>query len=95
MKILVTTKRVTDPEAKIKLKADNTGIVEDGVDYKPNPFDENAVEGALELQGQHGGEVVVVSIGPDDVQSTIRTGMAMGADRGIHVQGHDNDSAAL
>ena len=89
MKILVTAKRVTDPEAKIKLKSDNSGIVEDGVDFKPNPFDENAVEGALQLKEEHGGEVVVLSIGPADVQSTIRTGLAMGADRGILVSGDD------
>ena len=89
MKILVTAKRVTDPDAKIKLKPDKTGIVTDGVEYKPNPFCENAIEAALQLQEKHGGEVVVVSIGPDDVQQTIRTGLAMGADRGIHVQGDD------
>ena len=89
MKILVAAKRVTDPDAKIRLKADLTGIETDGVEYKVNPFDENAIEAALELQSAHGGEVVVVSIGPDDVQTYIRTGLAMGADRGILVTGDD------
>lgn len=89
MKILVTAKRVTDPDAKIKLRPDKSGISLDGVEYKVNPFCENAIEGALQLQEAHGGEVVVVSIGPDDVQQYIRTGLAMGADRGIHVQGED------
>ncbi len=90
MKILVAAKRVTDPDAKIRLKADLTGIETDGVEYKVNPFDENAIEAALELQSAHGGEVVVVSIGPDDVQTYIRTGLAMGADRGILVTGEDD-----
>jgi len=90
MKILVAAKRVTDPDAKIRLKADLTGIETDGVEYKVNPFDENAIEAALQLQSEHGGEVVVVSIGPEEVQTYIRTGLAMGADRGILVTGDDD-----
>lgn len=87
MKILVTAKRVTDPDATIRLKADKTGIELDGVEYKPNPFCENAIEEALRLKEAHNGEVVVVSIGPTDVTSTIRTALAMGGDRGILVTG--------
>lgn len=95
MKILVTAKRVTDPNAKIKLKPDKSGIQTDGLEYKPNPFCENAIEEALRLNESHGGEVVVVSIGPSDVQATIRTALAMGAHRGILVTGledHQLDS---
>ena len=90
MKILVTAKRVTDPDAKIRLNADRTGIVEDDLDYKVNPFCENAIEAALELADEHDGEVVVVSIGPDEAQQYVRQALAMGADRGILVDGDDN-----
>ena len=63
LKLLVTVKRVEDPESRIKVKPDGSGIVTDGVGYKMNPFDEIAVEEALRLREAHGGEVVVVSIG--------------------------------
>jgi hypothetical protein len=63
LKILVAAKRVEDPESKIEVKPDGSGIVTDGVNYKLNPFDEIAVEEALRLKEKHGGEVVVVSIG--------------------------------
>ena len=89
MKILVTTKRVTDPEATIRLKADASGIVEDDLKFAANPFDENAIEAALDIADDHDGEVVVVSIGPDEVDTYIRTALAMGADRGIRVEGDD------
>ncbi len=88
MKILVTAKRVEDPESKIKVKPDGSGIVTEGVGYKINPFDEIAVEEALRLVAKHQGEVVVVSIGSDKVQTEMRSAMAMGADRGIWVK-HD------
>jgi len=88
LKILVTAKRVEDPESKIKVKPDGTGIVTDGVNYKMNPFDEIAVEEALRLKERHGGEVVVASIGGAKSVTEIRAALAMGADRGILVQ-HD------
>lgn len=88
MKILVTAKRVTDPESKIRLKADRSGIDVSNVDYKMNPFCEIAVEEALRMQESAGGEVVAVAIGDDEATKEIRTAMAMGADRGILVQ-HD------
>ena len=88
MKILVTAKRVEDPESKIKVKPDGSGIVTDGVGYKINPFDEIAVEEALRLLAKHKGEVVAVSIGTDKCQAEIRHAMAMGADRGVFVK-HD------
>ncbi|WP_242370924.1 electron transfer flavoprotein subunit beta/FixA family protein [Anaeromyxobacter sp. SG26] len=88
LKILVTAKRVEDPESKIKVKPDGSGIVTDGVNYKMNPFDEIAVEEALRLKEKHGGEVIVASIGGDKSATEIRAALAMGADRGILVR-HD------
>ncbi|ABC79826.1 electron transfer flavoprotein subunit beta/FixA family protein [Anaeromyxobacter dehalogenans] len=88
LKIVVTAKRVEDPESKIRVKPDGSGIVTDGVNYKINPFDEIAVEEALRLKERHGGEVVVASIGGERSQTEIRAALAMGADRGILVR-HD------
>jgi electron transfer flavoprotein beta subunit len=86
LKILVTAKRVEDPESKIKVKPDGSGIVTDGVNYKMNPFDEIAVEEALRLKEKHGGEIVVASIGGDRSTTEIRAALAMGADRGVLVK---------
>ena len=83
LKILVTAKRVEDPESKIRVKPDGSGIVTEGVNYKMNPFDEIAVEEGLRLKEAHGGEVVVASIGGDKAQTEIRAALAMGADRGV------------
>jgi electron transfer flavoprotein beta subunit len=88
LKIMVTVKRVEDPESKIRVKPDGSGIVTDGVNYKMNPFDEIAVEEGLRLKEAHGGEVVVVSIGGDKSATEIRAALAMGADRGLLVR-HD------
>jgi electron transfer flavoprotein beta subunit len=88
LKILVTAKRVEDPESKIRVRPDGAGIVTEGVNYKLNPFDEIAVEEALRLKERHGGEVVVVSIGVDKSQTELRAALAMGADRAILVR-HD------
>jgi electron transfer flavoprotein beta subunit len=85
MKFLVTIKRVTDYERKVKIAPGGTGLVTEGMNFVPNPFDEIAVEEALRLQKVHGGEIVIVSIGPKDAAQQIRQGLAMGADRGILV----------
>ncbi|HEY1127390.1 MAG TPA: electron transfer flavoprotein subunit beta/FixA family protein, partial [Actinomycetota bacterium] len=85
MKILVTAKRVEDPESKIKVKADGSGIVQEGLKYKINPFDEIAVEEGLRLVAKHGGDLVVVSIGPKEVQEQLRHALAMGAIRAVWV----------
>ena len=90
MKILVTVKRVTDYEAKIKLNSDKSGIVTEGVNMIINPFDEIGVEEALRLKEKHSGEVVVLSIGSGDSSQQIRSALAMGADRGILVK-HEGD----
>ena len=90
MKFLVTVKRVTDYEAKIKLKADKSGIVTDGVNMIMNPFDEIGVEEALRLKEKHDGEVIVLSIGGSESVQQIRSALAMGADRGI-LSKHDGE----
>jgi len=91
VKILVTAKRVEDPESKIKVKPDGSGIVQEGLKYKVNPFDAIAVEEGLRLIAKQQGEVVVVSIGGKEVQEQLRHALAMGANRAIWV----NHSAPL
>src|ERR1700716_1057974 len=89
MKILTTIKRVEDYESKIKVRPDQTWIVTEGVNYRANPFDEIAVEEALRIRDANApSEVVIVSIGPAAAAAEIRSGLAMGADRGILVK-HD------
>ena len=86
MKILVTVKRVPDPNAAIKVKPDGSGIITDNLKYVVNPFDEIGVEEALRLKDKGGGaEVVLVSIGGKTASEQLRTGLAMGADRAILV----------
>ena len=85
LKILVTAKRVEDPESKIKVNAQGTGIAPEGLKYKINPFDEIGVEEALRLVAKHGGEVVVVSVGGKEVQEQLRHALAMGATRAVWV----------
>ena len=83
VKIAVCIKRVPDTETRIKIGADGKSIDESGIKFVPNPFDEYAVEEALKLKEQTNGEVVAVCLGPDASQETLRTALAMGADRGI------------
>lgn len=90
MKILVPVKRVIDYNVKARVKADGSGVDLANVKMSMNPFDEIAVEEALKLkEAGKAEEVIVVSIGPDKAQETLRTGMAMGADRGILVKTDD------
>jgi electron transfer flavoprotein beta subunit len=87
MKILVAVKRVVDYAVKIRVKADGSGIELGTVKMSMNPFDEIAVEEAVRLKEKSGAkEIVVVSIGPAKAQDTIRTALAIGADRGIQVE---------
>jgi electron transfer flavoprotein beta subunit len=85
VKTLVTVKRVEDPEIKIKIKPDGSGIETEAMKYVVNPFDEIAVEEALRCRDVHGGEVVVVCVGVKEASHQLRTALAMGADRAIHV----------
>ncbi|MDX9788676.1 MAG: electron transfer flavoprotein subunit beta/FixA family protein [Desulfobacterales bacterium] len=90
MKILVTAKRVTDPEMKIIIKSDGSGIELSSMKYKINPFDEIAIEEGLRIKEAKGGEVVIVSIGTEESQLEIRSGLSMGCDRGVLVVSDDN-----
>src|SRR5437660_12454180 len=91
MKVLVPVKRVVDYNVKIRVKADGSGVELANVKMSMNPFDEIAVEEALRLKEKGAAtEVVVVSIGPQQAAETIRTGLAMGADRGILVKADGN-----
>jgi electron transfer flavoprotein beta subunit len=86
MKVLVAVKRVIDYNVKIRVKADKTGVETANVKMSMNPFDEIAVEEAIRLkEAGKVTEIVAVSMGPQQCQETIRTALAMGADRGIHV----------
>jgi len=87
MKILVPVKRVIDYNVKIRVKADKTGVELANVKMSMNPFDEIAVEEALRIkEAGHAEEVIVVSVGPMQAQETLRTALAMGADRAILVK---------
>ena len=87
MKILVAVKRVVDFNVKIRVKPDGSGVDLANVKMSMNPFDEIAVEEALRLKEKGAAsEVIIVSIGPAQVAETIRSGLSMGADRGIHIK---------
>jgi electron transfer flavoprotein beta subunit len=87
MKVLVPVKRVIDYNVKIRVKSDQTGVETANVKMSMNPFDEISVEEAIRLkEAGKAEEVIVASIGPQQCQETIRTALAMGADRGILVQ---------
>ena len=87
MKVLVAVKRVVDYNVKIRVKADKTGVETANVKMSMNPFDEIGVEEALRLkEAGIATEVIAISLGVAQCQETIRTALAMGADRGIHVQ---------
>ena len=91
MKVLVAVKRVVDFNVKVRVKGDGSGVELANVKMSMNPFDEIAVEEALRLkEAGKATEVVVVSIGPAQASETIRTGLAMGADRGILVKAEGN-----
>lgn len=95
MKIMVPVKRVVDYNVKVRVKSDNTGVELANVKMSMNPFDEIAVEEAIRLkEAGKAEEIVIVSVGPKAAQETIRTGLAMGGDRGILVE-HDGETEPL
>ena len=95
MKLLVTVKRVIDYNVQIRVKTDGSGVEKDNVKMSMNPPDENAVEEALRIkEAGKADEIIILSIGNDKAQETIRTALAMGADRGIHIK-TDNDLEPL
>ena len=86
MKVLVAVKRVVDFNVKIRVKSDKTGVETANVKMSMNPFDEIAVEAAVRLkEAGIASDIIAVSLGPAPCQETIRTALAMGADRGVHV----------
>lgn len=93
-RVLVGVKRVIDYAVKIRVKPDKSGVVTEGVKHSMNPFDEIAVEEAVKMKEKKlATEVVAVSVGPAQAQEVLRTALAMGADRGIHIEvtGKDYD----
>ena len=95
MKVVVAVKRVIDYNVKIRVKSDETGVETENVKMSMNPFDEIAVEEGVQLR-ENGmvDELIAISMGPQQCQETIRTALAMGADRGIHVA-HDEELEPL
>jgi len=90
MKLLIPIKRVIDYNVKVRVKSDNTGVETANVKMSMNPFDEIAVEEAVRMkEAGKAEEIVAVSLGVQQCQETIRTALAMGADRGIHVKTDD------
>ncbi len=86
-RILIGIKRVVDYNVRIRVKPDGSGVITDGVKMSINPFDEIALEEALRIKERGGAEeVVVATVGPADCQPQLRTALAMGADRALHVQ---------
>lgn len=95
MKVLVPVKRVIDYNVKVRVKADQTGVELANVKMSMNPFDEISVEQAIRLkEAGVAEEIIAVSIGAQQCQETIRTALAMGADRGVHVL-HDGETEPL
>lgn len=87
MNIAVCIKRVPDMEQRFKIAGNGTSVDEAGLKYAMSDFDEWAVEAALQLNEKHGGgQVTIISLGPDAVQETIRKALAMGADRGVQLK---------
>jgi len=86
LRVLVGVKRVIDYAVKIRVKPDRTGVVTDGIKHSMNPFDEIGVEEAVRLKEKNiASETIAVSCGPDKCQETLRTALAMGIDKAIHV----------
>jgi len=86
MKIAVCIKQVPDTEARIRIAPDGKSIVESDVNWIVSPYDEFAIEEALRIKEAKGGEVILVSVGPDRVPAALRSGLAMGADSALHLK---------
>lgn len=96
MKILVAIKRVIDANVKVRVKADNTGVETANVKMSMNPFCEIAVEEAVRLKEKGvASEVIAVSIGNQQCQESLRTALALGADRAILVKSEDEDRKSV
>lgn len=85
MNMIVCMKQVPDTEAQIRVKPDGSGIVDSDIKFVMNPYDEFGVEEALQLKEKFGGTVTIVCLGPQRAVDAIRTGLAMGADKAVHL----------
>ncbi|KAL6054852.1 Electron transfer flavoprotein subunit beta [Balamuthia mandrillaris] len=95
-KVLVGVKRCVDYAVKVRVKPNETGVVTQNVKMSMNPFDELAItEAVLQKKKNVFDEIIAVSVGPKECQETIRRGLAMGADRGIHIEVEDEDVEPL
>jgi len=97
LNIAVCVKQVPDTETKVRISDDKKQIVEDDINFILNPYDEFAVEEALRLKEAHGGDVTIISMGPDRVQSAMRSALAMGANKAVHipVEAHPADPGVV
>jgi electron transfer flavoprotein beta subunit len=86
LKIIVCVKQVPDTETRIRIAPGDSAIVEADLNWIVSPFDEFAIEEALRIKEAKGGEVLLVSLGPDRIQSALRSGLAMGADAALHLK---------
>jgi electron transfer flavoprotein beta subunit len=86
MKIIVCVKQVPDTETRVRIAPEGNAIVEGDIQWIVSPYDEFAIEEALKLKEAKGGEVVLLSLGPERVQTALRNGLAMGADSAVHVK---------
>jgi len=93
LQIAVCIKQVPDTETRVRIAPDGKSILETDVNWIPSPYDEFAIEEALRIKEAKGGEVVLVTVGPDRAQSALRTGLAMGADSAVHVKDAALDGA--
>src|ERR1700688_5315130 len=91
MKIIVAIKQVPERDAQVRIDAAGKWIEESGLQYALNEPDAYALEEALQLKERHGGEVIVLSAGPERVGQTIREALAKGADRAIHIESAGED----
>ncbi|MFA9558666.1 electron transfer flavoprotein subunit beta [Evansella sp. AB-rgal1] len=87
MNIYVLLKRTFDTEEKIQIESGE--IVEDGAEFIINPYDEYAIEEAIQLREEHGGEVTLVTVGDEESEKQLRTGLAMGADKAVLIEDED------
>ncbi|MBU1882010.1 electron transfer flavoprotein subunit beta, partial [bacterium] len=95
MNLLVCVKHVPDTETAVRINLDDKSIQTQDVNFILNPYDEYAVEAALLLKEANGGEVTAITMGPDAAKKTLRTTLAMGADKAIHIAcEHTADSGA-
>ncbi len=93
MRIVVCVKQVPDTETRIRVAPEGNAILEQDLNWIVSPFDEFAIEEALRIKEARGGEVLLVTVGPDRAQSALRTGLAMGADAAVHVKDPALDAA--